>query len=86
MGANNGPKIIENEFKMPTTIFRPTSLTKRNQTKVKFFTSVFFVRFGYNLAWGLKMEEKQDRMNLKCLQPFLTYQPDQPKPTNTENF
>ena len=25
-------------------------------------------------------------MSLKCLRPFLTYQPDQPKPTNTENF
>ena len=39
MGVNNGAKTTLNEFDMPTTIFRPTSLTNK---KWKFLTSVFF--------------------------------------------
>ena len=36
MGAKNGAKTTQNEFDMPTTIFRPTSPTNQNRPKVKF--------------------------------------------------
>jgi len=45
---------------------RPTKIDQ----KWKFVTSVFFVRFGWNLVWGLIMGQKQHRMSLKYLRPF----------------
>ena len=47
----------------------PARPTKIDQ-KWKFLTSVFFVRFGWNLVWGLIMGQKQHRMSLKCPRPF----------------
>ena len=47
----------------------PARPTKSDQ-KWKFLTSVFFVRFGWNLVWGLIMGQKQHRMSLICLRPF----------------
>ena len=50
-------------FNLPA---RPTKI----EQKWKFLTSVFFVRFGWNLVWGLIMGQKQHRMSLIYLQPF----------------
>ena len=63
----------------------PARPTKIDQ-KWKFSTSVFFIRFGWNLVWRLIVGRKQHMMSLKCLRQFFTYQPYQPKPTNSENF
>ena len=69
----------------------PARPTKIDQ-KWKFSTSAFFIRFGWNLVWRLIMGQKQHRMSLKCLQLFFGlpalsgYQPDQPKPTDSEIY
>jgi len=47
----------------------PARPTKIDQ-KWRFLTSVFFVRFGWNLVWGLIMGQKQHRLSLICLRPF----------------
>ena len=68
-------------FEVAATIFRPTSPTNPNRPKAKIFNFVFFVRFGWNLVWGLILTKKQHRMSLKFLRLFF----DQPaRPTKTD--
>ena len=63
-----------------TTIFRPTSYQPKS-TKNENLTFMFFVRFGWNLVWGLIMGQKQH--SLKCLRPFF----DQPaRPTKIDHL
>ena len=53
MGANNGQK-RQNEFEMPTTIFRPTSPTNQNRPQVKISNFCVFCPIWMKFGMGAK--------------------------------
>ena len=61
-GANNGPKTTQNEFEMPTTIFRPTGPTNQNRPLAKIINCVFrpiWKKFGMEANMGLQRACKE---------------------------